>query len=183
MAEQATNHLRTLRDGLSELGRTRAVSDRVARRSVAWRSQITPVVREDEDAGRLDLLGGSCLSLTRAALAADQSARRRLAPHVRELADALAALAGAPGDRATRQTAADGALDVARRLAAGGMPAEPQAVAAFVGLQTVATDLMIFAGVEAGQAEAAVREGTGEFRVPAPAASPGAPFGLRRPGT
>jgi hypothetical protein len=183
VAEHATNHLRTLRDRLSELARTRTVSGRVARRSVAWRSQITPVVRENEDASRLDLLGGSCLALTRGALAADQAARRRLAPHVRELADALADLAAAPGDRATRQTAADDALGVARRLAVGGMPAEPEAIAALVGLQTVATDLMVFAGVEAGQAEAAVREGTGEFRVPAPAASPGAPFGLRRPGS
>jgi hypothetical protein len=107
--------------------------------------------------------------------------RRRLVPHVRELADALTSLAGAPGDRPTRQQAADRALDVARRLAVGGTPAEPQAVAALVALQTVVTDLMVFAGVDAGEAEAAVREGTGEFRVSAPAASPGSPFGLGRP--
>jgi hypothetical protein len=37
---------------------------------------------------------------------------------------------------------------------------------------------MIFAGVDAEQADAAVREGTGEFRVPAPPSSPRAPFGL-----
>ena len=63
VAEQAMSHLRTLRDRLSELGRTRAASGRVARRSAVWRSQIAPVVRETEDAGRLDLLGGSCLAL------------------------------------------------------------------------------------------------------------------------
>ena len=45
------SHLRTLRDRLSELGRTRAASGRVARRSAVWRSQIAPVVRETEDAG------------------------------------------------------------------------------------------------------------------------------------
>jgi hypothetical protein len=40
---------------------------------------------------------------------------------------------------------------------------------------------MIFAGVGAEQADAAVREGTGEFRVPVPPSSSRAPFGLRRP--
>src|SRR4051794_12517399 len=162
------SRLRTLRDRLSELNRTRAASGRVARRSAVWRSQIIPVVRETEDAGRLDLLGGSCLWLTRAAMAADQASRRRIAPHVAALADALGDLAGTPGDRSARQQAADRALEVARRLAAGEPPSEPDAIAALVGLRTVATDLMVFAGVDAEQAEAAVREGTGEFRVPAP---------------
>src|SRR4051794_2257412 len=50
--EQAMSRLRTLRDRLSELGRTRTASGRVARRSAVWRSQIAPVVRETEDAGR-----------------------------------------------------------------------------------------------------------------------------------
>jgi hypothetical protein len=181
VAEQAMSHLRTLRDGLSELGRTRAASGRVARRSAVWRSQIAPVVRETEDAGRLDLLGGSCLTLTRTAIATDAACRRRLAPHVRELADALADLAGEPGDRSTRQDAADRALEVARRLATAHAPSDPVAVAAMVALRTVAGDLMVFAGVDAEQAEAAVREGTGEFHVPTPPPSPQVPFGLRRP--
>jgi hypothetical protein len=177
VAEQAMARLRALRDRLGELGRTRAASGRVARRSAVWRSQIAPVVRETEDAGRLDLLGSGCLWLTRAALAAGQASRRRIAPHVRELAGALGDLARTPGDRSTRQQAADRALDVARRLATVATPSESEAVAALVGLRTVVTDLMVFAGVEPEQAEAAVREGTGEFRVPAPPSS-GAPFGL-----
>jgi hypothetical protein len=181
VAEQAMSQLRALRDGLSELGRTRAASGRVARRSAVWRSQIGPVVSETEDAGRLDLLGGSCLTLTRAAMTTDSASRRRLAPRVRELADALADLAGRPGDRSTRQEAADRALDVARRLAAGHMPSDAEAIAAIVALRTVASDLMVFAGVDAEQADAAVREGTGEFRVPAPPSAPRAPFRLRRP--
>jgi hypothetical protein len=179
-AEQATSHLRTLRDGLSELGRTRAASGRVARRSAVWRSQLALVVRETEDAGRLDLLGGSCLTLTRGAMATDPACRRRLAPHVRKLADALADLAGAPGDHDTRQEAADRALEVARRLATDDPPSEPEGVAAMVALRTVAGDLMAFAGVDSEQADAAVREGTGEFRVPAPPSPSRAPFGLRR---
>jgi hypothetical protein len=143
VAEQAMSHLRTLRDRLSELGRTRAASRRVARRSAVWRSQIAPVVRETEDAGRLDLLGGSCLSLTRAAMATEPACRRR--------------------------------------LATGDTPSSPEAVAAIVGLRTVATDLMVFGGVDSEQADAAVRAGTGEFRVPTPPSPPRTPFGLRRP--
>jgi hypothetical protein len=181
LAERAMSHLRTLRDRLGELGRTRAASSRVARRSAVWRSQIAPVVSETEDAGRLDLLGGSCLTITRTAIGADPACRRWLAPRVRELAHAIGDLAGAPGDRATRQEAADRALDVARRLAVGDRPSEPQAVAAIVALQTGASDLMVFAGVDAAEAEAAVREGTGEFQVPAPPSTPRAPFGLTRP--
>jgi hypothetical protein len=180
VAERAMNHLRTLRDRLSELGRTRAASRRAARRSAVWRSQIAPVVSESEDAGRLDLLGGSCLTLTRVAIASDPACRRRLAPRVGELADALADLAGEPGDRSARQEAADRALEVARRLDTVDTPAEPEAVAAMVALRTAATDLMVFAGVDAEQADAAVREGTGELQVPAPASAPRAPFGLRR---
>jgi hypothetical protein len=181
VAERAMSQLRTLRDGLSELGRTRAASGRVARRSAVWRSQIAPVVRETEDAGRLDLLGTSCLALTRTAMAADSACRRRLAPHVGDLADALGELADRPGDRSTRQQAADRALEVARRLTKDAPASEPEAVAAIVALRTVASDLMVFAGVDPEQADAAVREGTGEFRVPAPPSSPRAPFGLGRP--
>ena len=180
VAERAMSHLRTLRDGLSELGRTRTASSRAARRSAVWRSQIAPVVRETEDAGRLDLLGGSCLTLTRTAMATDETFRRRLAPRVAELADALAEVAGTPGERSSRQNAADKALDVARRLNSGDMPTDAEPVAAIVALRTTATDLMVFAGVEAEQADAAVREGTGEFRVAAPPSSPRAPFGLGR---
>jgi hypothetical protein len=181
VAEQAMSHLRTLRDRLSDLVRTRAASGRVARRSAVWRSQLAPVVQETEDAGRLDLLGGSCLTLTRTAMATDSASRRSLAPHVRELADGLAALADHPGERSTRQEAADRALEVARRLGAEDLPTEPEGVAAIVALRTVASDLMVFAGVDADQADAAVREGTGELEVPAPPSSPRAPFGLRRP--
>src|SRR4051794_25089112 len=80
-----------------------------------------------------------------------------------------------------RGEAADRALEMARQLATGERPSEPEPVAAIVALRTAASDLMIFAGVDADQAEAAVREGTGEFEVPAPPPAPRAPFGLPRP--
>jgi uncharacterized membrane protein YgaE (UPF0421/DUF939 family) len=65
LAERAMNSLRDLRDRLAELSRTRRASSRVVRHSLVWRARMAPVVRESEHAGHLDLLGGSCLLLTR----------------------------------------------------------------------------------------------------------------------
>ncbi len=67
LAASAIANLRDLRDDLSELGRIRRASARVARRSLAWRSRLEPVVHEQENAGHLDLLGSSCLVLARTA--------------------------------------------------------------------------------------------------------------------
>src|SRR5215211_6988436 len=117
LAERAMNSLRDLRDRLAELSRARRASSRVVRHSLVWRTRMAQVVRESENAGHLDLLGGSCLLLTRTALAMSPPERRRLAPGVRQLAGAIADLARAPGDRPTRQRAADRALDPARRAA------------------------------------------------------------------
>jgi hypothetical protein len=140
------------------------------------------VVRENENAGHLDLLGGSCLMLARAAAAADPPERGKLAPRVRELAGALDELAREPGDRPTRQRAADRSLDVARGLV--NAEAEPGSLndAAILSVRMVATDVMVFAGVDTGQAKAAVREGTAELEVPDPPSAPRLPFKSRRLG-
>jgi len=66
LADRAMSKLRDLRDRLAELSRTRRASSRVVRHSLRWRTRMAPVVRERENAGHLDLLGGSCLMLTRA---------------------------------------------------------------------------------------------------------------------
>jgi hypothetical protein len=92
--------------------------------------------------------------------------RRRLAPGVRELAAAIADLARAPGDRPTRQRAADRGLDLARSPSSPGQ--YQPAFAAAAALQMVATDVMMFAGVDPGQAVQVLREGTGESQVPDP---------------
>jgi uncharacterized membrane protein YgaE (UPF0421/DUF939 family) len=65
LAEQALSSMRDLRNRLAEVSRMRRASRRVVRHSLAWRMRMTPVVRERENAGHLDLLGGSCLMLTR----------------------------------------------------------------------------------------------------------------------
>ena len=98
-----------------------------------------------------------------------------LPPSVRELAGAVADLAEKPRDRPTRQRAADRALAIARR-AADSAPQSQAALAASVGIQMVATDVMVFAGVDPGQAADAVREGGGALDVPDPPPEPRMPF-------
>jgi Fusaric acid resistance protein-like len=167
LAEQALRSMRDLPDRLAEVSRMRRASRRVVRHSLAWRTRMAPVAHERENADHLDLLGGSCLMLTRTMLAMNAPDRRRLAPSVRELAGAVADLANKPGDRPTRQRAADRALAIGRR-AASGAPQSQATLAASVATQMVATDVMVFCGVDPEQAADAVRKGSGEFHVPDP---------------
>jgi hypothetical protein len=175
LAEQALSSMRELRDRLAEVSRMRRASRRVVRHSLAWRTRKAPVVRERENAGHLDLLGGSCLMLTRTMLAMEAPDRRRLAPSVRELAGAVTGLAEKPGDRPTRQRAADRALALARRAASSAQQSQA-APAAGVAIQMVATDVMVFCGVDPEQAADAVREGSGELHVPDPPPTSRMPF-------
>jgi hypothetical protein len=172
--ERAMSSLWDLRDRLADLRRTRHASNRVVRHSLLWRARMAPVVQESENAGHLDLLGGSCLLLTRTALTMSPPDGRGLAPRIRELAVAVGDLATAPGDRATRQRAADRALALARSVA----PSPPRSQATLTvsaAIQMVATDIVAFAGVDPGQAADVVREGTGDVDVPEPPA-PQLPF-------
>lgn len=167
LGEEALRRLRTLRDQLTELARTRAASGRIVRRSAAWRSQRSPVVREVENAGHLDLLGGTCLVLTRVCLAEGVGAQETLIPRVRELAAALSGLGEAPGDQASRQQAVDRALAVARHCATARSSTEPSMAAALVALDLVAADIMIFAGVDPIEAAAAAHEQSAVLKAPA----------------
>jgi hypothetical protein len=184
LADEAIGSQRELRDHLSELARMRRASTRVARHSLVWRGRIAPLVRENEDAGYLDLLGGSCLLLTRTSLGAGEEDRRQLAPCVRALSDALAELGRQPADRATRQRAVDLSLQVLRQLHS--LRAEPDAdlTAALAAARMAVTDLMLFAGVDPDEARAATREEARkqqELEVPAPAPARKARFpALRR---
>ena len=179
LAERALDRLRGLRDRSAELARIRGAGSRVARRSVVWRSQHAPVVRESENAGHLDLLAASSQVFARAALGASAAVSRWAAPSARELAGALSELADDPGQRGARQHAADRALEVARRLARAD-PAHDESLLTTVATgRMVAADIMAFAGVDPEHAVAAVREGAADrFDVPTPAPSPRRPFGL-----
>jgi uncharacterized membrane protein YgaE (UPF0421/DUF939 family) len=179
LAERALSRLRDLRDRLVELSRTRRASSRVVRHSLIWRTRMAPVVRESEHAGHLDLLGGSCLLLTRTALAMSRLERRRLAPAVQELAAAIMELARAPDDRSSRQRAADRAVDLVRWDA--GSPAQfPQALVASAAIRMVAMDVMVLAGLDPAQVADAVRGGGGELQVPDPPPAPRMPFHSNR---
>jgi hypothetical protein len=94
----------------------------------------------------LDLLGSSCLVLTRISVALGKADRPLMAPSVRGLAATLGELAAAQGDRQTRQRAAARALAIARELDNESGPARIRA-AARSGARMVAADIMIFAGV------------------------------------
>lgn len=180
LAERSITGLRELRDDLSELGRVRRASTRVVRRSLVWRARLEPVVQEKENAGHLDLLGGSCLVLARTAASLSSAERARLAPNVLELAEALEQLAGGLGTQAVRQHAADRGLTVAGEISASGEPPDSAFAAAVMSARMVAVDLMIFAGIDPDEALAAVREGVRSQRVPAPPATARLPFSWRR---
>jgi Fusaric acid resistance protein-like len=180
LAESAIQELRELRDDLSELGRVRRVSTRVARRSLVWRSRLEPVVQEKENAGHVDLLGSSCLVLARTAASLTSTERAQLAPNVRELADILMVLANSLGSQTARQRSADRGLAVAHGIATDGDRHSPAFAAAVMGARMVATDLMVFAGVEPLDAVTAVRKGIESRPVPAPPEDTRVPFSLRR---
>jgi uncharacterized membrane protein YgaE (UPF0421/DUF939 family) len=180
LAARAVDSLRDVRDRLADLGRTRHASQRVARRSAAWRSQRDPVVKENENAGQLDLLGGSALMVARNATAARPQDREILAPAIRELAAQARQLAQSPGDRTVRQRAADGVLKAVRRLQSDkrvrGTAPDSALAATVAAMRSAAADIMVFAGVDPDQAADAIRRHDADFDVPMPAPTPRVPF-------
>jgi uncharacterized membrane protein YgaE (UPF0421/DUF939 family) len=180
LADEGLQLLRDTRDALTELARLRKASHRVARHSAIWRSRIEPVVRETENAGHLDLLSASCMMFARSVSEAGPAACAPLAPTITQLADSLAAMAADPADRATRQAAANAALEVARRLAADDAPSGAGHAAAVAAAQMITLDVMVVAGVDPGEAVAAVRQGSGDLEVPRPPRAPRIPTILER---
>jgi hypothetical protein len=137
-------------------------------------------VQEKENAGHLDLLGVSCLVLARTAASLGSAERAKLAPRVRELAGALAQVAGGLGAHAARQDAADRGLAVAVAISADDEPADSDFAAAVMAVRMVATDLMVFAGIEPDEAAAAVREAIRSREVRPPPETVELPFSWRR---
>ena len=168
LATDAIVALRELPEDVTELRRMRRASGRVARRTLVWRAHRALVVRESENAHHLDLLGSSCLILARVAPSLTPSERQGLEPSVRDLSEVLAALARELGDHETRQRAADRALEVANAASGADAPAGSTLAVAITGVRMVATDVMVFAGIDLDDAVQAVREGILEQRVAAP---------------
>jgi hypothetical protein len=178
LRERALDGVRHIRDQIADLARTRRASPRVASRSTGWRSQLDPVVKESENAGQLDLLGSSAVAVIRSAAAGDRESIELAAPAIRQLSSVLRVLAMDPGDRATRQQAADSALKVARRLQADGRVRAPDsALAAIIAaVRAVAADTMIYAGVDPDEAILAIEGGDGDPEVRGPAPVRRSPF-------
>jgi uncharacterized membrane protein YgaE (UPF0421/DUF939 family) len=168
LATNAIVALRDLPEDMTELRRTRRASGRVARRTLVWRAQRALVVRESENADHLDLLGSSCLVLARVAPSLTLSERQALEPRVHDLSEVLAALARDLGDRENRQRAADRALEVANAASDTDAPAGSTLAVAITGVRMVATDVMVFAGIDLDDAVQAVRERVLEQRVALP---------------
>ncbi|GAA3346829.1 hypothetical protein GCM10020358_59320 [Amorphoplanes nipponensis] len=149
-ATAATTKLRNLRDDLAELSTSRAASARIIRHAFPWRRRAGPVVTERERADHLDLLVGSCLMLTRTAIAVDGPQRFPLAAIIRQLAGELEGLAADPGDRSVRQSVAERADELARWLVehGGEVPAQSALADAYAGIRMVAADVMMVAGIE-----------------------------------
>lgn len=115
--------------------------------------------------------------MARVAAATDEHGRTALAPAARQLSGILAALADNLDDHATRQGAADRALEVVRRFVTTNGEAAPASADVLTAVQMVAADIMTFAGVDHDDAISAVRAGTGQFNVPPPPPAPRLPFG------
>jgi hypothetical protein len=157
LADHATRELRGLRDKLAALHTVRTASGRIVRHSLTWRMRAAPVALEQERADELDLLAGSGVMLARTAMATTDQERPSLAPATRHLATALAEVARDPGDRATRQAAADRALDLASWLIVHGavVPVHSALATAYAAVRMIAIDVMIFAGTGPEQAHRA----------------------------
>ncbi|MFI6865036.1 aromatic acid exporter family protein [Streptomyces sp. NPDC050421] len=174
--QEVLDRLRTAREELVDLDKTRSRSIRTAGRSLIWRKRGAPALRESVSAGQLVLLGGSCLTLTRTAMTAHTGATRpkpATADAVRDLSRAVGELGLVLGDLGTRRSAVGIALGVLRALTEPGSGHDTYSNAVRVAVRTVAIDIMVFAGVDkdkVAEAERATEEqvqGLDEH-VPAP---------------
>ena len=133
------------------------------------------MVRENENADHLDLLAGSCLMLARFAAFLTSPERQTLG---RACATSPKC---SPRWRARSATARPGnTLPIAHSRSSTRSPAPMRPpvrrwLLAVTGVRMVATDLMVFAGVDLDDAVEAVREGILEQRV-TPAPIPGGRF-------
>ncbi|MFD6949636.1 fusaric acid resistance -like family protein [Nocardiopsis sp. TSRI0078] len=169
---RTVDRLGALSRPMADLSRAQENSHRTVRWTTARWTSPGPLRYEDERVDRLIILGESCLSLARTAAAMDLDERRRIAPVVCEMAAVLDVLADDLGDRAARQRAVDLVLDVARPF--GDDPAgDPVTAATHLSVQMVATDIMLFAGLEPERAAQAL---SGEEDVPRVAHPPKEPW-------
>ncbi|WP_435108638.1 FUSC family protein [Nocardiopsis synnemataformans] len=169
---------------MADLSRARENSHRTVRWSSARWTDPEPLRYEDERVDRLIILGESCLSLARTTAATETDERRRLAPVVCEMASVLDVLAADLGGRAARQRAVDRVLVLVGPFDDDAAD-DPVTGAAHLYVRMVATDIMLFAGLEPEGAERALAGEDEQTRVAHPPREPWlpwAPRGRARPG-
>ncbi len=181
LAGQAVDRLRQVRDQLTDLAQTRESSKRSARDTPIWWRRRASIHQEYESAGHLDLLGTSCLMLTRIIADASGNQRQQLASSVRRVAVMLDLLARTPGGHDVRRKVTRQALAAVRELPSDSDNSGTAAVqVARWAVHRVAADTLMFAGVEAGRATEAIKQGAEELDIPAPPAPAGERFSPRR---
>jgi uncharacterized membrane protein YgaE (UPF0421/DUF939 family) len=141
------NRLSALSRPMADLSRAQENSHRSMRWSSARWASPEPLAYEDEKVDRLIILSESCLALARTTAAMGKAERRRIASVVWEMAAVLDVLAGDLGDREARQRAVALALDAAQPFS-DGTADDPVTASAHLSVQMVATDIMLFAGVD-----------------------------------
>ncbi|MBE3002249.1 FUSC family protein [Nocardiopsis sp. HNM0947] len=141
------DRLSALSRPMADLSRAQENSHRSVRWTTARWASPGPLAYEDEKVDRLIILSESCLALARTAAAMDPEERGRIASVVWEMAAALEVLAGDLGDRESRQHAVDLALELAQPFSET-VGDDPVTASAHLSVQMVATDIMLFAGVE-----------------------------------
>ncbi|WP_150252463.1 FUSC family protein [Nocardiopsis deserti] len=162
---------------MADLSRARENSHRAVRWSSARWTDPEPLRYEDERIDRLIILGESCLSLARTTAATETDERRRLAPVVCEMASVLDVLAADLGDRAARQRAVDRVLALVGPFDEAAD--DPVTGAAHLYVRMVATDIMLFAGLEPEGAERALAGEDEPTRVAHPPREPWLPLAPR----
>lgn len=175
------DRLSALSRPMADLSRAKETSHRSVRWTTARWASSEPLEYEDERVDRLIILSESCLSLARTTAAMDKEERQRIASVVWEMAAVLAVLASDLTDREARQRAVDLALNAAQPFSESSVD-DPVTAAAHLSVQMVATDIMLFAGVEETESVAQALSGEDEeLWVPHPRTEAWPPWLHRKP--
>lgn len=180
-SQQVVNRLGGLSNPMAALSKARENSRSTIRLSTIRWGDPQPVLDEDEVIERLILLGESCLFLSRTTTSMGAQERRKLAPIVLGMADAVATLADDLSSRQAREQAVERVLGSARAYGPGAPGDDPVTHATHLAVEMVASDIMVFAGIRFDEVENVLQGELDEPRVPRPQEEPWLPWLPWRP--